>query len=229
MSGGLGMTPVFATAMPIPTTGSSTGTRRPRAAIRVRPTIAAVMPNRFFRMSPTTLPTPASPTRLRASVRRSKGSQKPEEISASDSSKQSPNCPLRSGQQRALHGLVAREAAGNLSDEQRAELAELRRSLNERIQEIAEFWRESPEIAAAFLEYVAAVRTRPELADAAYRAGARDALTGRGGASRAETLILLNAAPGLMATRLLRRRGRRGDGDRTDDLADALLAEAALA
>ncbi|MCF3973951.1 hypothetical protein [Paracoccus salsus] len=32
-----------------------------------------------------------------------------------------------------------------------------------------------------------------------------------------------------MAARLLRRRGRRGDGDRTDDLADALLAEAARA
>lgn len=42
-----------------------------------------------------------------------------------------------------------------------------------------------------------------------------------------ETVILLNVAPGIMATRLLRR--RRGEGDRPDDLADALLAEAAFA
>jgi hypothetical protein len=40
-------------------------------------------------------------------------------------------------------------------------------------------------------------------------------------------LILLNVAPGIMAARLLRRRRRRGD--RTDDLADALLAEATRA
>lgn len=45
--------------------------------------------------------------------------------------------------------LVAREAAGNLSDEQRAELAELRQSLEDRVDEIVEFWCDSPEIAAA--------------------------------------------------------------------------------
>ncbi|MEX5729044.1 hypothetical protein Ga0609869_002397 [Rhodovulum iodosum] len=128
--------------------------------------------------------------------------------------------------------LVARDAAGNLSVEQRAELAELRRSLDDHVQEIVEFWRDSPGIAAAFLEYVAAVRTRPELADEAYRAGlATRAQVEAAHRERAylETVILLNVAPGVMAARLLRRRGRRGDGDRTDDLADALLAEAARA
>ena len=128
--------------------------------------------------------------------------------------------------------LVAREAAGNLSDEQRAELAELRQSLDDRVQEIAEFWRDSPEIAAAFLEYVVAVRARPELSDEAYRAGlATRAQVEAAHRERGylEAVILLNVAPGIMAARLLRRRGRRGDGDRTDDLADALLGEAARA
>lgn len=127
--------------------------------------------------------------------------------------------------------LVAREAAGNLSEEQRAELAELRQSLEDRVEEIAAFWWDSPDIAAAFLDYVAAVRARPELADEAYRAGlATCAQVEAAHRERAylETLILLNVAPGIMAARLLRR-GRRGDGNRTDDLADALLAEAARA
>lgn len=84
--------------------GSSIGTRRPRVAIRARPTIAAVVPNRSYRMSPITSPKPALPTRPRALVPRSKGSLKPDEVSASVSSTQSPTCPARSGQQRASHG-----------------------------------------------------------------------------------------------------------------------------
>lgn len=128
--------------------------------------------------------------------------------------------------------LVAREAAGNMSDEQRAELAELRRALDDRVQKISEFWRDSPEIAAAFVEYVAAVRARPELADEAYRAGlATRAQVEAAHRERAylETVILLNVAPGIMAARLLRRRGHSDEGDRPDDLADALQAEATRA
>ncbi|MFC6689205.1 phage minor head protein [Jhaorihella thermophila] len=128
--------------------------------------------------------------------------------------------------------LVAREAAGNLSEEQRAELAELRQSLEDRVEEIAAFWRDSPEIAAAFLDYVVAVRARPDLADAAYRAGlATRAQVEAAHRERAylETLILLNVAPGIMAARLLRRSRHRGKSDGRDDLADALLAEAARA
>ena len=55
-------------------------------------------------VSRTTFPTPASPTRLRASARRSKESRRPGGISASACSMPSPTCPLRSGHQRASHG-----------------------------------------------------------------------------------------------------------------------------
>lgn len=76
------------------------------------------------------------------------------------------------------------------------------------------------------------MRARPELADEAYRAAlATRAQVEAAHRERAylETVTLLNVALGIMATRLLRRRGHSGEGDRPDDLADALRAEVARA
>ena len=57
--------------------------------------------------------------------------------------------------------LTAPERFGTLSDNERAELDDMRQAVEDRIEEIKEFWRDFPETAKAFAEYAKATETRP--------------------------------------------------------------------
>lgn len=122
--------------------------------------------------------------------------------------------------------LLGEEALGTLSASEQAELAQMRRALDARIDQITALVKDSPRLARAFADYVQAVRARPAMVDEAYRAG----LATLGQVQEAhreraylDTLILSQLVPGKLFTRLLRRRGRHGDLERPEDLADDLV------
>ncbi len=123
--------------------------------------------------------------------------------------------------------LSARERFGTLSEEEQAELDEMRQAVEDRIEEIKAFWRDFPETAKAFAEYAYAVETRPGLVMGEF-AQCRATLAQVEDAARERaylnTLIALNVAPAGLAAKLLRRRGRRGDTNDPDRLRDELLA-----
>ncbi len=125
--------------------------------------------------------------------------------------------------------LSARERFGTLSDEDRAELDEMRQAVEDRIEEIKAFWRDFPETAKAFADYAYAVETRPGMVMDEYaRRRATLAQVEEAARERAylNTLIALNVAPAGLAAKLLRRRGRSGDTSNPDRLRDELLDEA---
>jgi len=125
--------------------------------------------------------------------------------------------------------LTARERFGTLSEDEQAELDGMRQAVEDRIEEIKEFWRDFPETAKAFAEYAHAVETRPGLVMEEY-ARCRSTLDQVEDAARERaylnTLIALGVAPAGLAAKLLRRRGRRGDTNDPDRLRDEFLAEA---
>ncbi|WP_370400521.1 hypothetical protein [Sulfitobacter sp. JB4-11] len=125
--------------------------------------------------------------------------------------------------------LSARERFGKLSDEEQAELDEMRQAVENRIEEIKAFWRDFPETAKAFADYAYAVETRPGMVMDEY-ARCRATLVQVEEAARERaylnTLIALNVAPAGLAAKLLRRRGRIGDTSDPDRLRDQLLDEA---
>lgn len=123
----------------------------------------------------------------------------------------------------------ARERFGTLTEDEQAELGGMRRAVEDRIEEIKEFWRNFPETAKAFAEYAHAVETRPRMVMEEY-VRCRATLDQVEDAARERaylnTLIALNVAPAGLAAKLLRRRGRSGDTSNSDRLRDELLAEA---
>ena len=125
--------------------------------------------------------------------------------------------------------LSARERFGTLSEDEQAELDDMRQSVETRIEEIKEFWRDFPETAKAFAEYAKATETRPGLVMEEY-ARCRATLDQVEDAARdrayLNTLIALGVAPAGLVAKLLRRRGRSGDASDPDRLRDELLAEA---
>ncbi|HBZ45532.1 MAG TPA: hypothetical protein DEO85_16115 [Maritimibacter sp.] len=125
--------------------------------------------------------------------------------------------------------LTARERFGTLSDDEQAELDDMRQAVEGRVEEIKEFWRDFPETAKAFAEYAYAVETRPGMVMEEY-ALCRATLAQVEEAARdrayLNTLIALNVAPAGLATKLLRRRGRSGDTSNPERLRDELLDEA---
>jgi SPP1 gp7 family putative phage head morphogenesis protein len=128
--------------------------------------------------------------------------------------------------------LTTREAVGTLTPEEARELAAMRAQIAASFDAIAEAFRDAPEIAAALWNYVLAVEQRVGMVDEAYRAGLAteaqllEAVRDR---ARLATLILLNVAPGGLAVRLLRRRGRAGDLNDREGLLDDLLEETTAA
>ena len=125
--------------------------------------------------------------------------------------------------------LSARERFGTLSDEEQAELDDMRQAVEDRIEDIKEFWGDFPETAEAFAEYAYAVETRPGIVMDEYaRCRATLAQVEEATRERAylNTLIALNVAPAGLAAKLLRRRGRRGDTSDPGRLRDELLDEA---
>ena len=125
--------------------------------------------------------------------------------------------------------LSARERFGTLSDEEQAELDDMRQAVEDRIEDIKEFWGDFPETAEAFAEYAYAVETRPGMVMDEYaRCRASLAQVEEAARERAylNTLIALNVAPAGLAAKLLRRRGRRGDTSDPGRLRDELLDEA---
>lgn len=104
--------------------------------------------------------------------------------------------------------LSARERFGKLSDDEQAEVDEMRAAVENRIEEIKEFWRDFPETAKAFAEYAYAVETRPGMVMEEYgRCRATLAQVEEAAREQAylNTLIALNVAPAGLATKLLRR------------------------
>lgn len=125
--------------------------------------------------------------------------------------------------------LVERERSGSITQTEQAELDEMRLARDNRIEEIKEFWREFPETADAFAEYVAAVEERPDTVLSEYLmcratlAQVEEAARERG---YLRTLMFASIAPAGLAARSLRRRGRSGDASDPDRLRDELLDEA---
>ncbi|WP_161489484.1 phage minor head protein [Sulfitobacter sp. EhC04] len=130
---------------------------------------------------------------------------------------------------RRFDTLVEREEAGSISPTEQAELDEMRLARDNRIEEIKEFWREFPETANAFAEYVAAVEERPDTVLSEYLlcratlAQVQEAARERG---YLRTLMFTAIAPAGLAARALRRRGKSGDTTDPDRLRDELLDEA---
>lgn len=125
--------------------------------------------------------------------------------------------------------LSTRERFGTLSNEEQAELDEIRQAVEDRIEDVKEFWRDFPETAKAFAEYAYAVETRPGMVMDEYaRCRATLAQVEEAAQERAylNTLIALNVAPAGLAAKLLQRRGRSGDTSDPDRLRDELLTEA---
>lgn len=94
--------------------------------------------------------------------------------------------------------LSARERFGTLSDEEQAELDEMRQAVATRIEEIKAFWRDFPETAKAFADYAYAVETRPGMVMDEYaQCRATLAQVEEAAQERAylNTLIALNVAP----------------------------------
>lgn len=127
-----------------------------------------------------------------------------------------------------LTNLRVKEARGTLTDTEAEELRRIDAAIEARIDEIREALRNSPELAEAFARYAHAVQRRPAMMDEAYREGlateqeVRDAFRER---AYFDTLVAVNLAPGGLLTRVLRRRGRRGDLDDRDAAKELREAE----
>ncbi|HBG97249.1 MAG TPA: hypothetical protein DDY29_00470 [Rhodobacteraceae bacterium] len=140
--------------------------------------------------------------------------------------------PARAAWLTRYFRLRVEEALGTLDRREAAELADKRAQIDTRIDAIGDFLRHAPDIAAALADYARAVERRPALITPEYEAGrATEAQLAEAYRERAylETTLILNLAPGAALTRLLRRRGRRGDTADPDPLRDDLLDEAARA
>lgn len=123
--------------------------------------------------------------------------------------------------------LAAKEKAGTIDDNERAELAGLRRALDDRLQGSLEALGETPELAVAFGEYVLAVRQKVRSTSEAYaRAEATGAELRAILKEKAylDTTLIVPIVSGGVVAQLLQRVGRADNLTGIREIVDALAA-----
>lgn len=123
--------------------------------------------------------------------------------------------------------LAAKEKAGTIDDNERAELAGLRRALDDRLQGSLDALGETPELAVAFGEYVLAVRQKVRSTSEAYaRAEATEAELRAILKEEAylDTTLIAPIVSGGVVARLLQRVGRADNLTGIREIVDALAA-----